>query len=266
MAHATKEPTGQVNKWEKELADAAVAAADQESGAASGQFFGLKGGRLTFNDAPLLNNEMAVIVLDGILENVFYDGKYDPENPQTPSCFAFGREDKDMKPHEKVEHPVCDKCSSCPNNAFGSAEVGKGKACRNTRRLAMIAAGTMKDGRFSPFEDLEHFESAQVAYMKLPVTSVKGYATFVKQLAGALKRPPFAVFTKVKVVPDDKSQFKVTFEPLAAAPTDLLPVLMARHEEAKAGIDFPYMPAEEGETAAKGKKTPSKKAPAKRKY
>ena len=137
--------------------------------------------------------------------------------------------------------------------------MGKGKACRNTRRLAMIAAGTLEKGRFTMFDDLEHFEKSALAYMKLPVTSVKGYATFVKQIAGSLKRPPFAVFTKVKVVDDDKTQFKVTFEPLASAPNELIPVLKARHEEAKEAIEFPYIATEEEEVV-------KPKAKAKRKY
>jgi hypothetical protein len=259
MARAQKEPTGQVNKWEKELAEMATVAAEQEASAATGQFFGLKGGRLTFNDAPLPNNEMAVVVLDGILENVYYEGKYDPESLQSPTCFAFGRDEREMRPHDKVVSAQNPQCMNCPLNQFGSADVGKGKACRNTRRLAMIAAGTIQNGRFTPFEDLDHFKTAAIAYMKLPVTSVKGYATFVKQLAGTLKRPPFAVFTKVKVVPDDKSQFKVTFEALATAPTELLNVLKKRHEEAKEAIDFPYIPAEEVEKPAKGAKKPANK-------
>lgn len=258
-----KETTG-VNKWEKEMADAAIAAAEQESGSAGGEFFSLRGGRLTFNDAPLPDNQMAVVIVDGILENVFYPGAYDPDKPQAPSCFAFGRDDKELKPHEKVTRPFCDTCAGCPNNEWGSADTGKGKACSNTRRLAMIAAGTLgKDGRFEPFEDLDHFQTAQVAYMKLPVTSVKGYATFVKQLAGGLKRPPYAVFTKVKVIPDGTT-FKVTFEALAAAPADLIGTLVKRHQEVMELIEFPYTLKEEEPARSKGK-APAKPV-AKRKY
>lgn len=268
MANPKTKPTNQLMNYDEELAKFATEYSAQEAGAATGQFFGLKGGRLTFNDAPLPNNEMAVILLDGVLENVYYEGAYDPDNPQSPSCFAFGRNEADMVPHEKVPNPVCSKCHGCPMNEFGSAEIGKGKACRNTRRLAMIAAGTMQNGRFTPFDDLEHYKTAQIAYMKLPVMSVKGYATFVKQLEGALKVPPFAVFTKVRVVPDDKSQFRVTFETLATAPKDLIAILIERHKEAKSAIDFPYVPAdpEAEEKKPKGKAAKGKAAPNKRKY
>lgn len=270
MARATSKTTA-VAKWDEELARQAELAAGMENSTATGQFFGLKSGVLSFNDAPLPNNEMAVIVLDAVLENVYYEGKYDPDSPQSPMCFAFGRDEKTMAPHKivveasKQQCGASGLCSGCEMNEFGTAEVGRGKACRNTRRLAMIPAGTLENGKFKPFTDEEHFESASIAFMKLPVTSVKGYAAYVKQVAGALKRPPHAIFTKVKVVPDPKSQFKVTFEPLSQVPDDLLGAVMQRHEEAKSVIDFPYTPFEEEEAppprrGAKAAKPASKPA------
>jgi hypothetical protein len=131
-------------------------------------------------------------------------------------------------------------------NEFGSAETGRGKACRNTRRLAMIPAGTFNQaGKLELIEDEEHYETTAVGFMKLPVTSVKGYASFVKQVAGALRRPPFGIVTKVKVVPDPKSQFKVVFETIMNVPDELMGAIMKRHEEAKSTIDFPYQPNDE---------------------
>jgi hypothetical protein len=97
--------------------------------------------------------------------------------------------------------------------------------------------------------------------MKIPVTSVKGYAAFVKSVAGSLKRPPHGIFTKVSVRPDPQTQLKVLFEPLAQVPNELLPAIMKRHEEAAASIEFPYAPAEEREAKpkARGKPAPAKK-------
>lgn len=244
-----KQPGTAVAKWDEELAKQAAIAAGMEDSTASGQFFSLKGGVLQWNDAPLQGNQMGVIILDSILENVFYEGKYDPEVPQGPICFAFGRVESDLEPHKLVveaNNQQHDHCAGCPMNEWGSAEVGRGKACRNTRRLAMIPAGTFNEaGKFQLINDVEHFESAAVGYMKLPVTSVKGYASFVKQVAGALQRPPFGIATKVKVVPDPKSQFKVVFEPIVNLPDELMTTIMKRHTDAKASIDFPYTPLEE---------------------
>lgn len=249
---ATKAKTTALTTWDEELAKQAEVAAGMEESTASGQFFSTKGGILSWNDAPLPKNQMAVIILDSILENVFYEGAYDPDVPQGPMCFAFGRDDKEMAPHKIVVeagNQQCGEsglCAGCDMNEFGSADVGRGKACRNTRRLGMIPAGTFDDtGKFIPIKDLGHYEATSVGFLKLPVMSVKGYAAFVKQVAGGLKRPPHGIITKVSVVPDPKSQFKVVFEAIAKVPDELMGAIMARHEEVKATIDFPYTPNDE---------------------
>ena len=254
MAFKKKQPGTSVVKWDEQLAKEAEIAAGMEDSTSSGQFFSLKGGILQWNDAPLDGNQMAVVILDSILENVFYEGKYDPDVPQGPVCFAFGRDDKELKPHQVVVDAKNDQhshCAGCPNNEWASAETGRGKACRNTRRLAMIPAGKFTpQGKFELIEGEDHYETAAMGYMKLPVTSVKSYAAFVKQVAGALKRPPFGIVTKVKVVPDPKSQFKVVFEPVMSLPNELAAVITKRHEEAMGAIDFPYTPFEEDDKPA----------------
>lgn len=254
---ATKKPAASKTstalvKWDEELAKQAEVAAGMEANTGGGQFFSLKSGILCWQDAPLPNNQMAVVILDSVLENVFYEGKYDPDTPQGPVCFAFGREEKTLAPHQIVidagnqQCGTSGLCEGCDMNEWGSADVGRGKACRNTRRLALIPAGTFNQaGKFELIEDTEHFESTAIGFMKLPVMSVKGYASFVKQVAGALRRPPFGIVTKVKVVPDPKSQFKVIFEPIMNLPDELMGAIMKRHEEAKSTIDFPYQPNEE---------------------
>ena len=147
-----------------------------------------------------------------------------------------------------------------PSSAARSRRSGadgtksRGKACSNTRRLALIPAGSIAaNGAFAAKEDPDDFETAAVAYMKLPVTSVKGFAGFVQQTAAGLKLPPFGIFTKVSLVPDPKNQFRINFEPLEAAPKTLRPVLLKRHEEAAATIMFPYVPMEIDAAPARGK-------------
>lgn len=259
-----------VTTWDEELAKQAAIAAGMEESTASGQFFGLKAGVLTWADAPIPNNEMAVVILDSVLENVYYEGEYDPDVPQSPMCFAFGRDDKTMAPHKNVVEAgnqqcgASGLCNGCEMNEFGSAEKGRGKACRNTRRLAMIPAGNFnKGGEFVMIKEAEHFESTPIGFMKLPVTSVKGYAAFVKQVAGALRRPPHGIVTRIKVIPDAKSQFKVLFEPLDNIPNNLMGAVMERNKEAQAVIEFPYTPNDE-ESPAPAKRGGKSKTPAKR--
>jgi len=259
--------------WQEQLARDAAVAAEMEQNSGGGQFFSTKGGILAFNDAPMKNNEMAVIILDTIMENVFYDGTYNPDVASSPLCFAFGRDEATMKPHEnaiKNGSEQFDKCKGCPMNEFGTANVGKGKACRNTRRLALMSAGGFDDqGRFRQIDDVEHYESiGAMGMMKLPVTSIKGYAAFVKQVAGVLLRPPHGIFTKVKVIPDPKTQFKVIFEALGPIPDEFMPAVMKRNLEAKAIIEQPYnLEVEAPAAAPKGRAAASKRPEVKkRKY
>lgn len=272
---ATASKTTAIANWDEELARQAEAAAAMEESTNSSQFFGLKGGILTFNDAPLPGNQMAGIILDSVLENVFFEGEYDPDVPQSPVCFAFARDEKEMAPHANVDtvegfKRQCESCHECEKNQFGSAEKGRGKACRNTRRLAIISGGTLnpKTDEFTPIE-LEAIENAVIGYMKLPVMSVKGYAAYVKNLSGALRKPALAMFTKITVVPDPKAQFKVLFEALDQVPTDYLAAIMSRVAEAKLSIEQPYTPvdASEFEQAKPAAKRGAKaQAPRGRKY
>lgn len=269
----TKKPTAKpqstaVVKWDDELAKQAEIAAGMEANTGGGQFFSLKSGVLSWQDSPVAGNQMAVVILDSVLENVFYEGKYDPDVPQGPMCFAFGRDEKDLAPHTVVveagnsQAGASGLCEGCEMNEWGSADVGKGKACRNTRRLALVPAGSFNQaGKFELIEDIEHYESTAIGFMKLPVMSVKGYASFVKQVAGTLRRPPFGIVTKVKVVPDTKSQFKVVFEPIMNLPDELMGIIMKRHEEAESTIDFPYQPNEEVAPAPKRSKAAAKPKP-----
>lgn len=264
--------------WDTELAKEAEAAASREaSTGGGGNFFSFRGATLSYQDSPVPNNEMAVVIVDSIFENVYYEGRYDPENPAPPTCFAFAREESELQPHKVVvaaDQAVNSECESCPMNEWASADTGRGKACRNTRRLAVINAGSLGDrGRFEP-ADMDHLASTEIAYMRLPVTSVKGYATFVKQVAGTLRRPPYGIFAKIRVVPDAKSQFKVVFEAIDQVPNDLMDVVVRRRKEAQISIEQPYSlevsepepkrPAARGGAKAQAKLPPKKPGP--RKY
>ena len=245
--------------WDAELAAAADEYAKQEANSGGGSFFSIRGGTLQLNGAPLPNNEMAAVIVDSVLENVHYEGDFDPDSPQAPSCYAFGRDEKTMKPHEEAAEPQCDEgCAECEHNKWGSAEKGRGKACRNRRRLAIIAAGTLTNGRFSAFDEPGEIESAPVAFLAVPPTSVNSFAAYVKQIAGGLRRPPHGVITRIKVVPDSKTQLKITFEAMGPVADELIPAVLKKHKEVKAMIFFPYAKPEEPAPKKAGKKKPRK--------
>lgn len=232
--------------WEQELAASAVEATAMQP-AASGNFFSLKSGILTWQGAAYPNNEMAVIVAAAALENVYYEGTYDPNSPANPKCFALGVAEADMAPHEicvTAGTNQAEACAGCPHNQWGSAirdgQPSRGKACRNTQRLALISAGAIDgQGRFEA-DAPETLNDAELGYMRLPVTSIKAWAGYVRQLAATSKRPPFAVFTKIKVVPDMKNQFAVQFSSISLVGPEYREIVTRRAKEAAELIQFPY--------------------------
>lgn len=232
----------------------------EKSISSGGKFISTKGGQLSYDGNLMKDNEMYVVIVDHIFENAYYEGRYNPDNLQPPTCFAFGRSEKDLIPHVNVidaDQNPCDACTGCPMNEWGSD--GRGKACKNVRRLAVIPAGHV-NGKTDELElyDDDHFKSADVAYLKLPVTSTKGFSTYIKQVAQAYNKPVLGVITRVYCTPDDKTQYKVNFEAIDEVPIELLGVLMQRRSMVMEEIDFPYSLEERDPVPAKGR---GRKAP-----
>lgn len=257
--------------WDDELAKEAQVAAKMEAGAAGFQWFSIKGGILSWGGTPLPHNAMAVVIVDHVLERAFYEGDFDEDNPANPVCFAFGREPSELKPHENVVEDGSDQhdfCAGCGMDQWGTADKGKGKACKDLRRLAVIPAGTLnaKTGELeSIFEDPTHYERAQMGGLKIPVTSVKAFATFVQSAAASLSRPPHGLIVKIRVEPHPKNQMQVIVEPLTKCPDVIMPAIVARRKEAQALIVSPYPKTEEPAAAKGAGKKESKRPPVKKK-
>jgi hypothetical protein len=265
MARITKEiekpqTTALVN-WEQEMAAQADAAAAMEANSGGGvPRFSIRAGVLSLNDIAIPNGVLGAVIVDSILENAFYEGEYDSENVTPPTCFAMGRDESKIAPHQTVvdrgqgQHETC---RGCPMNVFGTSERGRGKACKNRRRLMLIPAGEFDpQGSFKAYDDVEHFESTQAVMLSVPPTSIGGYATFVKQVAGTLRLPPHGIFTKISVKPDPKRQVVVVFEPISKIPSNLIPTIMRRNKDVAPIIEQPYnLDVEERPAQASGRGT-----------
>tara|TARA_R110000772_G_C13310278_1_gene440257 strand:+ start:38950 stop:39786 length:837 start_codon:yes stop_codon:yes gene_type:complete len=253
----------------KLAAKGAEAAGDER---VSSSFISLKSGVLSVNDEALPGNEMLAVVLDSIHENTYYGSDYDPDVILPPTCFSFGRTEKEMEPHENVPHFDDDNadtsffkmqsewCDECPMYEWGSADKGKGKACGSKRRLAIIPAGNFipakgrGEAEMEVFEGPAEYSGSDIVMLKLPVTSVKNWSKYVHQLNADHSMPPFAAITHIRVVPDAKTQFKVEFELLEIIEDEeVLQVLMGRHEEAVSIIEDPYTEPEDDETPSENK-------------
>lgn len=229
-----------LTRWDQQLlADANLARAQEES-VMLGSFLSLRGGVLSFNGNPFPGNKVNAIVLDSVLENVFYGAKFDPDSPASPKCYAFGRDNDGMAPHEKAPDKQHATCKGCPQNEWESGDRGRGKACKNSRRLAVILAD-------EALKSAATLKDAQLAFLRVPVTSVKAWAGYVTQLANVAKKPTYAVVTELALTPDPKTQFKLSFK-LAANITNgaLYDELIAKRKAAMEGIIFPYAVREDG--------------------
>jgi hypothetical protein len=223
--------------WQAQLAEMAVATAEAEK--PSGNWVSFKSGVLSVGGNPIKGNKMKVIVVHSAFENQIYRDKYDSNNPgQTPYCYAIAELEEDLKPHPDAAAPVSPTCAECPNNVWGSdPEGGRGKACKNVRRIAMISVA-----------DMEDINKAPVAMAKLPVTSVKNWSTYANQIANVLKLPPLAVITELSVEPDAKTMFQVNFQ-LVDKVTDgaQIQALLTKRKDTTplifAGYDKPVEPA-----------------------
>lgn len=243
-ATAAKKPGTAVAKWDEALAARAKIAQKAEASVSTGEWISVKGGQLTFKGNVCPGNKLDAVILASRLENQWYEGDYDANSPQSPSCYAFGTDEETMVPHEKSPNKQSDSCATCPHNEYGSADKGRGKACKNVRRVSLIPASALDDPGAIPDE--------QAAYLKVPVTSVKGWAGFVQGLS-QLNRPPLAFVTEISTTPDAQTQFKVNFRAKESIEDgETIGALLTRADKAEGAIEFPYTPVDPDQQKAKG--------------
>lgn len=243
--------------YEAELAAMSKEAAESEP-LPAGSFASLKGG-LYIGGNRMKDDKADVVVLDHILENTLYVGAYDSEDKNPPTCYAYGRKEEEMRPAENAigywdadekKFIKPDSCVGCPQNEWGSAKTGTGKACQNRRRLAFISANGI--------EEEDYIEAAEIVQLKLPVTSVKPWKGYVHSVAQSGSAPAMVV-TTIERVEDDESMFKVNFQQGASLEPMLITGIKVRRAEAAKLLTAPYPDANE-EEATERASGPKKKA------
>ena len=86
----------------------------------------------------------------------FYEGTYkEGQGNLMPTCFS----DDGITPNSKSTNPQAKSCKDCPQNVDGSNASGKGRACRYSRRLAVL---------------LENDQKGDVFQLTLPAQSIFG--------------------------------------------------------------------------------------------
>lgn len=94
-------------------------------------------------DDPSSSLEVVILKANPNLSKVFYARGYEEGSNEKPTCYS-----NDGKgPAADAQEPQAKSCATCPHNAWGSrvSENGsKGKACSDSRRLAVAPAGDME--------------------------------------------------------------------------------------------------------------------------
>jgi len=264
-----KPPEGKaLQPWEKRAAErAARASTTAASTGGASQSINTRGGRFTIDGAEVEDNVLRCVVLDFCIDNHLYNDDFDPDHLSNPDCFALGRiynpskgEPMGPKP-EEVDEPKSDICWTCEyggNNAWGTADRGRGKACKNTRRLLLISEGDLE-------EDLG---AAEVRKLTVPVTSGRAWDAYVEQVKQH-GRDPAGVLTQIDIKPDPKTQFKLTFKMIGLIEDEAMTEVLDKADSVESELFKPYgKPGEEEEevendrgskAVARGKKAPARK-------
>ena len=163
-------------EYEKMLQDQAGAIADR-IGKPSGNTISTKGKQFKLPDGTISAGPMRAIVLDWVAYHAHYDGAYDPNNPKPPNCFALG-DMSGLTPSPNAPARQSDACAGCPKNEWGSAATGRGKACKNQYRLAIIP------------ENLEGPDPKKMFTITVSPTGMKAFDAFVRTASKDLNALP----------------------------------------------------------------------------
>lgn len=188
-------------------------------------------------DGTTTAGPLQLVIVDFVARNEFYEGAFDPNNISPPACFAIGQNPLKLVPSANSPVSQSPDCTSCTMNQFGSA--GNGKACKNTRMLAVLPPDADAD---TPLWTL-----------KVSPTALKSFDGFVQSVARTFQMPPVAVVATVSFNPS------VTYASLQFGepePNDNMAVHFGRQGEAA------QLLATEPDVSQYAAPAPAKKAPA----
>lgn len=234
--------------------------ASARTAASGGNTIGIRNSKFSYKNEPL-GKTLECVVVDYVHCNAYYDIAFDKDSPAPAVCVAISVDGEEMAPVPSSPKPQNATCDGCPHNAWGSADIGRGKACGEQYKLAIIAVG--------PGED---YSTCDMAVLTLPPTSRKNWTKYVKDISEKLTRPPYGVLTEFSFDGvDDWPVLVPEFSKKVASAKDLNDISERRAEAREILLtppDFSGFVKPKKKPASKKaskKKAASKKAPAKKK-
>lgn len=128
---------------------------------------------------PMQAIEVVILKANPHLSKIYYAKGYEEGSTAKPDCYS----NDSITPAMDAQSPQAPKCAVCPHNAWGSrvSEHGaKGKACSDSRRLAI-----------APVDDLEH-----PMLLRIPAATLKELTNYA-QMLDRRRAPYTAVVTRI---------------------------------------------------------------------
>lgn len=151
-------------------------------------------------DGPMNSIELVVLAASKSISKIFYESGFVEGSSAPPDCFSTNG----VTPDPGSAKKQCSTCAACPKNAWGShiTPAGKqGKACRDSRRVAVAPLGDVKN---------EAYGGAML--MRIPAASLQDLANYGNKLS-SMGYQYYAVGTRVAFDPNEAYP-KFVFSPI----------------------------------------------------
>lgn len=163
------------------------------------------------------SDTLSVIIVDFVAYNAYYATAWNPNAIVPPNCFALGLSPTGLIPSDNAPEKQAESCAACWANQWKSSPTTNGKACSNTRLLAVIAPdGSIDD---------------PIYLLKVTPTALKNFDAYVAGVAKAFQRPPRGVITTISFEANEKYSSLRFSNPIACT-ADNLALAYARKDDA----------------------------------
>jgi len=140
-------------------------------------------------DSPGHEAPMSVVIIDFAAANQYFDRPFRQGEQAAPACYASGMSAINLVPTDNSPVKQNDNCNECWANQWGSA--GAGKACNNTRILAVV-------------EPTSQDPATPIYLLKVSKTAVKAFDSYISQIRSAIKSLPISVITEMYFDPNNQ--------------------------------------------------------------
>ena len=189
----------------------------------AGNRISLRGRVFNMPDGSTNPGPIAAVILDFRSHNQYWAAPYAPNHLEDPICWAVSRTYEDLSPSPDAPERQAERCNNCPRNIFGSAQNRKSKACRNSRRLAIVPPDATPE--------------TEPMILSASPTAISAFESYVLGLAASEGKMPVEVVTHIAFKPDAEYPSLVFGKPKPLTDKQLA-VMMALRAKSQPMLDL----------------------------